>query len=40
MAKDRSSHPEMFYKKVFLRNFEKSIEKHLCLRPYFNKFMG
>ena len=37
MAKNRSSHPEVFCKKDVLRNFPKFTRKHLCQSPFFNK---
>ena len=36
----RSSRPEVFYKKVVLRNFSKLTRKHLCQSPFFNKVAG
>ena len=33
----RSSRPELFCSKSFLRNFAKFTGKHLCQRPFFNK---
>ena len=33
----RSSRPEVFCKKGFLRNFAKFTGKHLCQRLFFNK---
>ena len=36
----RSSRPEVFYKKVVLRNFAKFTRKHLRQRVFFNKVAG
>ena len=36
----RSSRPDVFCKKGFLRNFAKFIGKHLCQSLYFNKVAG
>ena len=36
----RNSHPEVFYKKGVLRNFEKFTGKHLCQSLFFNKVAG
>ena len=36
----RSSHPEVFCKKGALKNFTKSIGKHLCQSLFFNKVAG
>ena len=36
----RSSHPEVFCKKVALRNFAKFTGKHLCQSLFFNKVAG
>ena len=33
-------HPEVFCKKVVLRNFEKFTGKHLCQSLFFNKVAG
>ena len=33
----RNSHPEVFYKKGVLRNFEKFTGKHLCQSLFFDK---
>ena len=35
--RDRSSRPEVFFKKVVLRNFTKFKGKHLCQSLFFNK---
>ena len=37
---NRSSHPEVFYKKGVLRNFMKFKGKHLCQGLFFNKAAG
>ena len=37
---DRSSRPEIFYKKSVLRNFTKFTGKHLYQRLFFNKVAG
>ena len=39
-TKFRSSRPEVFCKKGFLRNFTKFTGKHLCQRLFFNKVAG
>ena len=36
----RSSHPEVFYKKGVLRNFEKFTGRHLCQSLVLNKVAG
>ena len=36
----RSSRPELFCKKVVLRNFAKFTGKHLCQSLFFNKVSG
>ena len=36
----KSSHREVFCKKVVLRNFAKLTGKHLCQRLFFNKIAG
>ena len=36
----RSIHPEVFYEKSALRNFEKFTGKHLCQSLFFNKVAG
>ena len=36
----RSSHPEVFCKKGFLKNFAKFTEKHQCQGSFFNKVVG
>ena len=36
----RSSRPEVFCKKVVLRNFGKFVGKHLCQSLYFDKVAG
>ena len=38
--RDRSSRPEVFFKKVVLRNFTKFKGKHLCQVLFFNKVEG
>ena len=38
--KNRSSHPEVFYKKDVLRNFAKFTGKQLCQSSFFNKGGG
>ena len=40
IVKCRSSCPEVFCKKGFLRNFAKFTGKQLCQRPFFNKVAG
>ena len=37
---DKSSRPEVFYKKSVLRNFTKFTAKHLYQRLFFNKVPG
>ena len=37
---DRSSRPEVFCEKGFLRNFAKFKGKHLCQSLFFNKVAG
>ena len=37
---DRSSRPEVLYKKGVFRNFAKFTGKHLCQKPFFNKVAG
>ena len=37
---NRSSRPEVFYKKGVLRNFAKFIGKHLCQSLFYNKVAG
>ena len=37
--RDRSSRPEVFCKKVVLRNFSKFTGKHLCQSLFFNKVL-
>ena len=37
---DRNSRPEVFCKKVVLRNFAKFTGKHLCQSLFFNKVAG
>ena len=39
-AANRSSCPEVFCKKVVLRNFAKFTGKHLCQSVFFNKVAG
>ena len=36
----RSSWPEVFCRKVVLRNFSKFTGKHMCQRLFFNKVVG
>ena len=38
--KNRSSRPEVFYRKGVLRNFVKFTGKQLCHSPFFNKVAG
>ena len=40
MTKNRSSHPEVFCKRVVLRNFAKFTRKHLCQSLFINKVAG
>ena len=37
---NRSSRPEVFYKKGVLRNFAKFTGKHLCQSIFFNEVAG
>ena len=37
---DRSSRPEVFYKKGVLKNFAKLTGKYLCQSLFFNKAAG
>ena len=37
LSRDRSSRPEVFYKKGVPRNFAKFTGKHLCQSLFFNK---
>ena len=37
---DRSSRPELFYKKGVMRNFAKFTGKHVCQSLFFNKVAG
>ena len=38
-ANNRSSHPEVFFKKGVLRNFTKFTGKYLCQSLFFNKVL-
>ena len=40
LVRSRSSRPEMFCRKGFLRNFAKFTGKHLCLSLFLNKVSG
>ena len=40
MPKSKEQPPEVFYKKVVLKNFAKLTGKHLCLSLFFNKDVG
>ena len=40
MSSYRSSGPDVFCKKDFVRNSAKFTEKHLCQRLFFNKVVG
>ena len=37
---DRSTRPEVFYKKGVFKNFRKFTGKHLCQGLFFNKIAG